>query len=296
MSEMKRPSGGTLVYLHGTWGSGADRAETIRGQLAAVPALADLAVLEPDWSQDGPVDRPITAALPPRYAAGPQVSAEDAERNLERFALDFFEQNPLPPEAAGTDRELIPAGGLLGHLALQALTSAAVHERVELTEAASDFARNIVFYLRSGARVRRRIDAVLRSLPQDQPVVVLGHSLGGVAAVDLLTDPQLDRGGLRVDLLVTVGSQAPWLHLLGGPVHDGPDNGGSLAAPWLNIYDERDLLSFCAGRVFTDAPQRVLDVEVSSGKPFPASHTDYFDNPEVYAALAVELLRELDRP
>lgn len=296
MSETKRPSGGTLVYLHGTWGSGADRAQAIRGQLAAVPALADLDVIEPDWSQDGPVDRPVTASLPPRYAAPPGVSAEDAERNLERFALDFFEQNPLPADAAGEERELIPAGGLLGHLALQALTSAAVRERPELTEAASDFARNIVYYLRSGARVRRRIDAVLRALPRDLPVVVFGHSLGGVAAVDLLTDPQLDRGGLRVDLLVTVGSQAPWLHLLGGPVHDGPGDGGSLPAPWLNIYDERDLLSFCAERVFTDAPKRVLDVEVSSGKPFPASHTDYFDNPEVYAAVAVELQRHLGQP
>ena len=88
-------------------------------------------------------------------------------------------------------------------------------------------------------------------------------------------------------LLVTVGSQAPFLYEIGALwslTHDDP-----LPAhlpPWLNIYDTRDLLSYVGGRLF---PGRVEDVEVNNGQPFPQSHSAYWTNPKVWDAIASRL-------
>ena len=56
-----------------------------------------------------------------------------------------------------------------------------------------------------------RIRETLASLGGDGPVVLLGHSLGGVACVDLLAREELP----RVASLITVGSQAPFFYELG---------------------------------------------------------------------------------
>jgi hypothetical protein len=117
-------------------------------------------------------------------------------------------------------------------------------------------------------------------------VVVLAHSLGGIAAVDLLADPVVMHGGapLKVDLLVTVGSQAPFMYLMDAMHSLGPrtpliENQPFL--PWLNIYNRQDLLSFCAERVFVNSPG-IIDEPVSAGVPFPMSHSAYWVQDRVY--------------
>ncbi|MFD8819629.1 hypothetical protein ACFV23_51195, partial [Streptomyces sp. NPDC059627] len=117
----------------------------------------------------------------------------------------------------------------------------------------------------------------------EPPVVVLAHSLGGIAALDLLVLRPLP----QVALLVTVGSQAPFLYELGALPSLEP--GCPLPAhvpPWLNVYDRRDLLSYLGAGVF---PGRVRDVALDSRQPFPLSHSAYWSNPELYRVLAEEL-------
>ena len=53
-----------------------------------------------------------------------------------------------------------------------------------------------------------------------------------------------------VDGLVTVGSQAPLFYAIDALEHLRPGAGPEPFTPWLNIYNEADLLSFCAERVF----------------------------------------------
>ena len=110
-------------------------------------------------------------------------------------------------------------------------------------------------------------------------MVLLGHSLGGVVCVDLLVEQALP----QVQLLVTVGSQAPFfyeinaLHSLAWeeplPAH---------FPTWLNIYDLRDFLSYIGASVF---PGKVRDVRVDSKQPFPHAHGAYFTNPETWEAI-----------
>ena len=109
-----------------------------------------------------------------------------------------------------------------------------------------------------------------------EPVVLIAHSLGGIAAVDLLVSQPLP----SVRLLVTVGSQAPFLCEIGAlwslPHGDPlPDH----FPPWLNIYDPRDLLSYIGAPLF---PRRVEDVEVNNKQPFPQSHSAYWACDRVY--------------
>ncbi|MFF4353201.1 hypothetical protein [Streptomyces sp. NPDC001530] len=142
-------------------------------------------------------------------------------------------------------------------------------------------AGDILKYLARGHGLRTLIkDRVTEVARTHGPVVLFAHSLGGVAAVDLLAQEELP--GVRH--LVTAGSQAAHLHEIGAL--PGLDPGSPLPEhfpSWTNVYDRRDLLGFTAEPVF---PGRVTDVELSSGEPFPAAHSGYFPNPKVHGLLA----------
>ena len=113
--------------------------------------------------------------------------------------------------------------------------------------------------------------------------MLLTHSLGGIAAVDLLAAQSLP----SVRLLVTVGSQAPFLYEIGALwslAHSDPLPAHVPA--WLNIYDPRDLLSYVGAPLF---PGRIEDVEVNNRQPFPQSHSAYWANPKVWDAIVSRL-------
>lgn len=300
---------GTLVFLQGTGNPDPVPAETIRWMLARDPALEGYAVLDVAWAAGAAPDVSVVSALPPRYQPGtdgtPKELAE-AERGLALAGLDLLNAPPLhrlPDTAAagiqaGTEENGVAAveaveesllGSTLERLTLNLITDVAIRRRVPLTDAASDFSRSIIYYLRRGAEARTAVTHALRMANQDAPVILFGHSLGGVAAVDLVSDPGWKAEGVRLDLLVTAGSQSPWLYLLGGLAHLAPDGPGTLPVPWLNFWDERDLLSFCGERVFAGRGDRIIDSEVQSGEPFPASHSAYFANPDVYRTIGTEL-------
>ena len=295
------PAAGTLVFLQGTGGPDPVPARIIREQLVLEPGLANYTVLNVAWAAGAARDVSVVPALPPRYrdsAAAAELPGPDGGRGLAMAGMDLLRAAAAPwPAASGagaaaeTDTAAAEERVLAGSVqrwVLELVTNAAVDRRVPLTEAASDFSRSIIYYLRRGADARSVIANALRLSPQDAPVILFGHSLGGVAAVDLLTGPEWDAAGLRVDLLVTAGSQSPWLYLLGGLAHAGPGKPGSVPVPWLNFWDERDLLSFCAENVFSGGAG-IRDVEITSGEPFPASHSAYFTDPDLYRAIGEEM-------
>lgn len=304
---------GTLVFLQGTGGPDPAPAQTIREQLALEPGLAGYTVLHVAWAAEAAPDISVVPALPPRYRnpdpAPAPTHGEDPGadgRGLALAGMDLLgAAMPWPADSGAADPAVPPGPGspdsgtaaaeeaLLGsslqRIALGLVTDAAVRRRVPLTDAASDFSRRIIFYLQRGAAARSVITNALRLVPQDAPVILFGHSLGGVAAVDLLTAPDWAAAGIRVDLLVTAGSQSPWLYLLDGLAHLSPGRPGTVPVPWLNFWDERDLLAFCAEEVFAGRGAAVRDVELASGEPFPASHGAYFSDPALYRAISDEL-------
>ena len=103
-------------------------------------------------------------------------------------------------------------------------------------------------------------------------------------------------GSERIDLVVTVGSQSPLLFVLGAsPQFQGPDRRDPVA-PWLNLYNPRDPLSFLAAEAFAWATTPPVDVAVDDPRDLIASHTGYSTNPAVYEQIAARLASPTETP
>jgi hypothetical protein len=139
---------------------------------------------------------------------------------------------------------------------------------------------DILLYQRRGGEILRLIADDLAKCPK--PVLAIGHSLGGIMLVDLLSRQPAP----AVSLLVTVGSQSPLLYLidaLEGLRPNDPNSAGPFT-PWLNIYDPNDVLSFCAERIFAGRAN-IHDRMVRSEVPFPESHSAYWRQDGLYETI-----------
>jgi hypothetical protein len=152
------------------------------------------------------------------------------------------------------------------------LTSKGERQRAVLLSAASPLAGDVIVYGVHGNRIRDRIREVVAHAPE--PVAILAHSLGGIAAAETLAEDPATRE--RVKRFITVGSQSGFFYEIDALCtlpfgtrlpSDFPD--------WLNFWDPRDFLSFVVDGVFTGGGTRT-DVRADSGLPFPASHSGYW--------------------
>lgn len=146
--------------------------------------------------------------------------------------------------------------------------------RSEWSNAASLKVGDILLYQTRGEHIRLFLAA--RAAKLKPPVVLLAHSLGGVACVDLMASPAAPTD---VRGLITAGSQAPLFHELGAlsSIKEGADLPERFPN-WLNFYDRNDFLSYVGRRMFS----RVTDVEVKSGLSFPESHSGYWSCDETW--------------
>lgn len=154
-------------------------------------------------------------------------------------------------------------------------------QRGALTDTAYPFIGDILYYQAKGKNIRDFIqEQVKKATP---PVVLLAHSLGGIACVDLLVEQQLP----QVKLLVTVGSQAPFLYEINALQSLAYGDELPQHFPkWLNIYDLRDTLSYVGAELF---PGKIKDVIVDNDQPFPESHREYWYTEATWDAILEEL-------
>ncbi|MFD9005474.1 alpha/beta fold hydrolase [Streptomyces sp. NPDC059582] len=177
----------------------------------------------------------------------------------------------LGASGRGTERGL---RSLLLRAAGSAASRAVIRRRRALTESAHPAAGDILRYLSRGAAVRADLRGIVAGL--EPPVALVGHSLGGIIALDTLVSAPLP----QVRLLVTVGSQGPFLYESGSlPSLEHPALLPPHVPDWLNVYDPRDLLGYLGAGLFLG---RVTDVAVDNRQPFPAAHSAYWTNPAVY--------------
>ncbi|MFF2860524.1 alpha/beta fold hydrolase [Streptomyces rubiginosohelvolus] len=174
-----------------------------------------------------------------------------------------------------------PVGRLIGRPVLRLGSRYAVRRRRALTGAVHPAAGDVLTFLVRGGPLRTALRGLVAAV--EPPVVLLGHSLGGIIALDTLIEAPLP--GVR--LLVTVGSQGPFLYETGALPHlDHPEPLPAHVPGWLNIHDRRDLLGFAAAPVF---PGRAEDIVTDNRQPFPVAHSAYWSDPAVYRAIAERL-------
>ncbi|MEU4237725.1 hypothetical protein [Actinoplanes sp. NPDC026619] len=121
-------------------------------------------------------------------------------------------------------------------------------------------------------------------------LVVVAHSMGGNIVYDVLSQYRPD---LRVDVLVTVGSQVGLFAELGllradvaaGRAPDAPVDRLPNVDRWLNVFDLNDLLGFATDGIFAGS----ADHAYSTGRGLVAAHSAYFRLPSFYRRLAARL-------
>ncbi|MEH2079962.1 MAG: hypothetical protein V7K89_08075 [Nostoc sp.] len=158
-----------------------------------------------------------------------------------------------------------------------------------------EFSGDILLYQAKGKKIREFIWDQVEKANANSPVVLLAHSLGGIACVDLLVNKLKNQpkneleNQPKVDLLITVGSQAPFLYEI--DALQSLSYGESLPEnfpKWLNIYDLRDLLSYVGERDKLFA-RKIIDVQVDNQQSFPNSHGAYWYNDATWNAILREL-------
>lgn len=283
------PTGGTDAE-DGTGSLAADLARYVPEAAARVAdEIVDrLAGMPPADGADAVAARAVLA-LALRLAD----SADDADEPLpvdgaDRDALVRL----LTDRLGGTDRGIRAAakwtGARLATPVLWPLSGTARWQRGRVTSWSVPAGGDILRYQARGGALRAAIADAARAAREAAPgpVVLLAHSLGGIACFDLLAGAA-EGPPPGVDLLVTVGSQAPFLYELDALTALRRGDPLPAAFPrWLNVYDERDLLAFVGEKVF---PGRVTDVRVDTWQPFPRAHSAYFAHRKMYERLAVEL-------
>ena len=149
--------------------------------------------------------------------------------------------------------------------------------RAAISQAAAPAAGDVLMYLARGEAVRGFIGDTVASI--SGPVIIVAHSLGGIASLELLAARMLP----DVALLVTVGCQAPLLYELNAlpTLPFGAELPDSVPR-WVNVFDRRDLLAYVGEQVF---PGRITDLEVDSRVPFPRAHSAYFGSKQFYKIL-----------
>lgn len=166
-------------------------------------------------------------------------------------------------------------------------TNVMKQRRGAIMDATYPFAGDILLYQAKGQKIRDFIRAQIESEQVESPVVLMAHSLGGIACVDLLIERDLSE---RVDCLITVGSQAPFFYEIGAlqQLAYGEPLPEHFPKKWLNIYDLRDFLSYVGDRprLF---PGKMTDVLVDNRQPFPEAHGAYWENEQTWDAIETAL-------
>lgn len=291
--------------------SGAVQGITPAEKMAFIDAIADIVA----W--DG-----LDAAVKTGIAIAPSgANLLDAVRLLIARAIiagwmrRINDAGQIPPSATGRDALLgtcftqlgggqVQTKGLGGDILKEALrtisalwsavaVNPAKRAAVEYTKAnrhrwtnfASPFISDILLYQGRGQAIRNFIAQTVETI--GQPVILIAHSLGGIACIDLL----IEQHRPLIKGVITVGSQAPFFYEI--DALSQLEYGQALPPhmpPWLNFYDPADVLAFIGESVMTGG-NGVHDIEIASGQPFLLAHSAYWNSQTMWQH-AAQFIRE----
>ncbi len=139
-------------------------------------------------------------------------------------------------------------------------------------------------------RIISGYDEAISSGLADEPLVIVGHSLGGVVSFDLLSHFRPD---IEVDLFVSVGSQIAHFE----EIKLFRDSDKSVTAPqkaqtpdnikhWINVYDEVDIFAYAVKEVFDRVD---IDARYDTQTYVIKSHSEYFQQERFFERLRARI-------
>lgn len=176
-----------------------------------------------------------------------------------------------------------------------ASTKALARSREPLNRTLGQFFGDIFIYFNSRkdkdnpgeipARIIKSLEDAKTSVP-DEPLMVIGHSLGGVITYDVLSHFKPE---LEVDLFVSVGSQVAHFEEMKLYHESDPDLGPPDKVPkpsnikhWINVYDEVDIFAYDVSDVFSNVD---FDLHYDTGTYVIKAHGAYFEQAKFYERL-----------
>lgn len=127
--------------------------------------------------------------------------------------------------------------------------------------------------------------------PPGEPLIVIGHSLGGVIAFDLLSFFRTD---IEVDLFVSVGSQVSHFEEMkrfnaSDPLIPSAMQKLARTPPnikhWINVFDEVDIFAYACDKVF----DRVVDFRYDTATYTIKAHGAYLEQDRFYSRLRARI-------
>jgi hypothetical protein len=194
---------------------------------------------------------------------------------------------------------------ILGPKGVSEARSFAVSSYKRFTASTLQVASDVFAYVRNADEFYGDVADRIRQFAASsgRPKVLAGLSLGGIMLVDVLARMTRTEGRPAIDLLLTAGSQAPYLYVIGAlPNIDRTDASPTLFLPWVNHWNPNDLLSFPARPAFgsfaddsSDSRRFIRDYQNTVPAWFPAVHSLYFGHERVVASSVRRALEDLGR-
>ena len=141
------------------------------------------------------------------------------------------------------------------------------------------------------AHILSEWDKAIAAAPAGEPILIIGHSLGGVISYDLLTHFRPD---LQVDLFVSVGSQVSHfeeMKLFKSSDRRIPGAGGTKVPKpaniknWINVFDVVDIFSYSCRDIFDS----VVDFGYDTNTYVIKAHGAYFEQSRFYERLRARM-------
>lgn len=261
----------TLVYLHGVRSKGPDAPSSRRWREG----------LERSLEEAGYPGLEGVEIVAPNYAA--QLRKLNGDPNKNSVKLPSFTQSKRTPpqrkqERAAFDRRTASVERLLedSFRGVDSVVTQAAQAAASVG-AAFPFLAEASSYMRDEAVRREVLDHILKQLPDEGAIVLIGHSLGSVIAADLL--PRIPHD-LTIAGMITIGSPLAQgnfnLGRLENDLKDPPSN----LQWWVNFWSKSDPVA--ARRGATSAVPWLLDICVPTPKlPFSAHDAHHYLEEEI---------------
>jgi hypothetical protein len=285
--------------------------------------LADLITVSVTGSGVDDVQRARIGIAADRAARDPVIrqdlkDASDLEGQLKVLSdavqVDVELQSALAGQGAvdflrGIHDQVTESFSRVGDAPGAALSLAAGELRPKLNDFVTRFLGDVLFYMtrRGSPQAPGQIPRVLmdelvlahtnKAARNDEPIVLLTHSMGGQIAYDVLTSFLPAAGSpVKVDFWCATASQVGFFEelnmFLASSPHFSKATGrltpiaSANLGYWWNVWDRNDILSFTTQGIFAGG---IDDDEYWSGMSIAAAHSGYLERPSFYRRLAAKL-------